>query len=836
MTYNHNAMYFDTAVVINDTTAAANNNGGLVVAGGAGLHNTSVTGRIAVNTIDITPNLNDIIYENEFVCEPSQTQPADITNFYFLNSASSAFKAFVNVNVAGPTSMYAAWEITGVYKPDGWIITSVFTGDRTGVNFSIVNENNAGQLRYTNTNDNSSTVTLRFRAQTNAPPGSAPSNAPAVINNTAGGYSTNAIIYANTPNTTASTDMTFSSNVYRVGPSSKFTIANNSSFVSYSAGGSLTAMGDASVAKKLIVGEKIGIANQSPAYTIDVGGDINFTGSLYQNGQAYGASMWRANGTDVFYTAGNLGLGTTSPGYTLDVSGGARFTESVTAGSMLVTDIQATSISSSNLRVANDVRIGGDLYVTGTTYSVNVTTSNVIDTNITVANALISNLNLGHGTASTFVMTSASLGSIHVGSAQLTDSLLTNATVSNLMASAETIGSALMTNLNVTNTSIGKLLASSSTIGSFYALNGTIAGHLIPAADITYDLGSATNRWRDGYFSGSTIYLGTQTLHVSTDGSFNMASVSTGSMSFESVTGGSASITDMVSTNITIGSAIFTDAHLTNSSIATLNAANLTAGNINFTGSLYQNGAPYASSQWSGTSGSKIYFGSSGSFNVGIGTTNPQYSLDVNGAARIIGIMAASSGVMTDITATNLSSGSINASSLTSGSAKMTNANITSATLGALQLSALNLATGLTAGSIQATNSNITNVTTSNLAVGSTLDFSISKQFSGLFTAANNVTSPSSVTGLSFPNASVVSFSIQFVASVTRSVGGTLYEHFIIDGIQTNAGWNLYISSEGDVTGVTLSIDSNGQIQYTSTNQTNYSSSAFRYAVNQLSM
>ena len=86
--------------------------------------------------------------------------------------------------------------------------------------------------------------------------------------------------------------MIFASNVYKVGPTSKFIIANNSSFVSYSAGGSLTAMGDASVAKKLIIGEKLGIANQSPAYTLDIGGDLNFSGAIYQNGQAYGASMW----------------------------------------------------------------------------------------------------------------------------------------------------------------------------------------------------------------------------------------------------------------------------------------------------------------------------------------------------------------------------------------------------------------------------------------------------------------------------------------------------------------------------------------------------------------
>jgi hypothetical protein len=146
------------------------------------------------------------------------------------------------------------------------------------------------------------------------------------------------------------------------------------------------------------------------------------------------------------------------------------------------------------------------------------------------------------------------------------------------------------------------------------------------------------------------------------------------------------------------------------------------------------------------------------------------------------------------------------------------------------------LATGLTAGSAQITNANVTNMTTSNLMVGNNLNFGVSKQFSGSFTAANNVITASNVTGLSFPNASVVSFSMQFVSSVTRSVGGTLFEHFVVEGIQTNSGWVLYISSDGDSTGAALSIDANGQIQYTSTNQANYTSSAFRYAVNQINM
>jgi hypothetical protein len=43
----------------------------------------------------------------------------------------------------------------------------------------------------------------------------------------------------------------------------------------------------------------------------------------------------------------------------------------------------------------------------------------------------------------------------------------------------------------------------------------TISGHLIPSADVTYDLGSASNKFRDLYLSGSTIKLGSATLSSS---------------------------------------------------------------------------------------------------------------------------------------------------------------------------------------------------------------------------------------------------------------------------------------------------------------------------------
>lgn len=42
----------------------------------------------------------------------------------------------------------------------------------------------------------------------------------------------------------------------------------------------------------------------------------------------------------------------------------------------------------------------------------------------------------------------------------------------------------------------------------FTSSNVHFAGSLIPTANITFDLGAPTRRWRDAYFSGNTIYLG----------------------------------------------------------------------------------------------------------------------------------------------------------------------------------------------------------------------------------------------------------------------------------------------------------------------------------------
>jgi len=52
----------------------------------------------------------------------------------------------------------------------------------------------------------------------------------------------------------------------------------------------------------------------------------------------------------------------------------------------------------------------------------------------------------------------------------------------------------------------------------------TLAGHLIPNADIAYDLGSLTNRFRDLYLSGNTLYIGDVEISINNEGVLQLPS------------------------------------------------------------------------------------------------------------------------------------------------------------------------------------------------------------------------------------------------------------------------------------------------------------------------
>jgi len=58
----------------------------------------------------------------------------------------------------------------------------------------------------------------------------------------------------------------------------------------------------------------VGIGTTNPGYKLDVAGDINFTGTLRQNGTPFSGSQWVTTSTGIYYNSGNVGIGTTAPG------------------------------------------------------------------------------------------------------------------------------------------------------------------------------------------------------------------------------------------------------------------------------------------------------------------------------------------------------------------------------------------------------------------------------------------------------------------------------------------------------------------------------------------
>lgn len=89
----------------------------------------------------------------------------------------------------------------------------------------------------------------------------------------------------------------------------------------------------------------LGIAKSNPEYTVDITGNVNFSGNLYQNGAIFtsgggGGGGWSNTSTNIFVIGSNVGIGTQAPTEALQVSGGKVFSD---------TQILGTSNDSSNI-------------------------------------------------------------------------------------------------------------------------------------------------------------------------------------------------------------------------------------------------------------------------------------------------------------------------------------------------------------------------------------------------------------------------------------------------------------------------------------------------------
>lgn len=95
------------------------------------------------------------------------------------------------------------------------------------------------------------------------------------------------------------------------------------------------------------------------------------------------------------------------------------------------------------------------------------------------------------------------------------------------------------------------------------------------------------------------------------------------------------------------------------------------------------------------------------------------------------------------------------------------------------------------------------------------------------FSIANNQSSAANVTGFAFSLASVRSFNA--LVSIAIDATSDLFEEYELNGINRSSTWNMSQEAVGDSSGVSFSITSAGQIQYTSSNVSGFVSGTIKF-------
>ena len=319
----------------------------------------------------------------------------------------------------------------------------------------------------------------------------------------------------------------------------------------------------------------------------------------------------------------------------------------------------------------------------------------------------------------------------------------------------------------------------------------TFFGNVNPGANITYDLGNTTNRWRDIYLANSTIYLGnaqisanaTAVIITNPAGGTTVLSGATPAVDANTVTatgnitGGNLITSGVLSVtgNANVGNLGATNANLTavtvtgNANVGNLDTAgqiiatgNITGGNVNLSGNIVDTGALFLITGASGnvtlapngtnvlvatTTGANITgtLNATGNANVGnIGATNANLTaITVSGNANVgnLGTTAivatgAISGSTTLSVTGNANVGNLDTAGLITATGNITGGNIS--TGGALSVTGIaSVVGGLKTNSITSATASVTlydaNQTAINIGGSSTL-----ANVKGTFNAVGN--------------------------------------------------------------------------------------------------
>ena len=306
-------------------------------------------------------------------------------------------------------------------------------------------------------------------------------------------------------------------------------------------------------------------AGYLPTYTGNItAGNINATSNVsgaYIVGN--GSALTGITATQITGAYSNTNVAAYLPTYTGNIlAGNGNITGQLVVGGNLTTGGNLTiangtaNLNVANLVVTGNITSGGNLYIASGNANLDVGNLLVSGNISSTGNANLGVGNLVTGTGSGGTISGANLVSANYY--QGNGYLLTGISASQIAGgyANSNVASYLPTytgaitagNLTTTGNVVGGNLVTTgqANIGNLY-VSGNVLGNLIPNANIQYDLGTSTKRWRDLYLSGTTIYLGSTTIttssgSLSTPGNFAVTSGNF-SVSGDSVLTGNLTVT-----------------------------------------------------------------------------------------------------------------------------------------------------------------------------------------------------------------------------------------------------------------------------------------------------
>ena len=182
--------------------------------------------------------------------------------------------------------------------------------------------------------------------------------------------------------------------------------------------------------------------------------------------------------------------------------------------------------------------------------------------------------------------------------------------------------------------------------------NGTFTGNILPSANVTYDLGSPTQRWKDLYLANNTIYLGNSTISAAT-GNILLSSADgatlevTGNSNVTTIVNGNSNISVNANGNVTTSVGGTANVLVVTTAGTTING-NVAANGVKTDNLYYANGTAWNLGQDPGGSNTQVQFNDNGTFGASPNLTfnNSNNILELTGTLKATNLDITGNGVI----------------------------------------------------------------------------------------------------------------------------------------------------------------------------------------------